>query len=221
MWSFYTCVSYIAGKHWVRPRMFSLAFGHHQTSRTLLGTKACCNDRPQTHAGIGKANQAREAKNNERTVWYTYIIIYIYYTVYYSMAIYDYIWISLSLSVPRRFQSSRGKCFWMFFSAAIPFAAARLTTSATEVPTAPSSAERIPKQHAKNWVSCRNRRSPAEECELKIYINSSKKRDAEPYNSKMLSAGLQQHANTWMLWHEQRSHLLVGSEKIGSSRAAL
>ena len=119
MWSFYTCVSYIAGKHWVRPRMFSLAFGHHQTSRTLLGTKACCNDRPQTHAGIGKANQAREAKNNERTVWYTYIIIYtsiyIYYTVYYSMAIYDYIWISLSLSVPRRFQSSRGKCFWMFF----------------------------------------------------------------------------------------------------------
>lgn len=101
MWSFYTCVSYIAGKHWVRPRMFSLAFGHHQTSRTLLGTKACCNDRPQTHAGIGKANQAREAKNNERTVWYTYIIIYtsiyIYYTVYYSMAIYDYIWISLSL----------------------------------------------------------------------------------------------------------------------------
>lgn len=49
-----------------------LTFGHHQRSRILLGTKACCNDRP----------------------------------------------------------------------------------------TAPSSAERIPKQRAKNWVSFRNRRSP-------------------------------------------------------------
>lgn len=150
---------------------------------------------------------------------HVYNHIYIYYTVYYSMAIYDYIWISLSLF--HEDFKARGASASECFSAAIPFAAARLTTSATEVPTAPSSAERIPKQHAKNWVSCRNRRSPAEECELKIYINSSKKRDAEPYNSKMLSAGLQQHANTWMLWHEQRSHLLVGSEKIGSSRAAL
>ena len=97
MWSFYTCVSYIAGKHWVRPRMFSLAFGHHQTSRTLLGTKACCNDRPQTHAGIGKANQAREAKNNERTVWYTYIIIYIYTIQFIILWLYMIIYESLSL----------------------------------------------------------------------------------------------------------------------------
>ena len=56
--------------------------------------------------------------------------------------------------------ASASKCF---FSATIPFAAAPFTTSATEVPTAPSSAERIPKQRAKNWVSFRNRRSPAEE----------------------------------------------------------
>lgn len=79
-----------------------------------------------------------------------------------------FLYMYLSLSLFHEDFKARGASASECFSAATPFAAARFTTSATEVPTAPSSAERIPKQHAKNWVSCRNRRSPAEECELKI-----------------------------------------------------